>query len=119
MFIKRKKIKLNGKDFNISVYTYFNKRLRLKCQNNNESHDITINLPDIYLDYGKVFLDPAVVNNGVLNILKKKKIVKDICSTINYNYVNIPIATLNLGILCNYDYIGVQNYVHKVMSNGK
>lgn len=119
MLIKRKKIKLKGKQFHIGVYTYANNRLRLKYENATESHDITLDLSDMYLDDGKVFLDPLIKNNGLLKELKKKRIIREICGTINYNYVDIPIATINMGILRQYDYDGVNNHINKVMSYGK
>ena len=106
-------------DFNINVYTYYNNRLRLKYSNINESHDITINLSDFYLEDGKVFLDPAIKNNGILHELIKKKIIKEISSSVNYNYVDIPIATINLGVLSKYDLVGLKKHISKVTRYGK
>ena len=72
MIIRRKKIKLNGKNYNIGVYTYHNNRIRLRYENNVECHDITLNLNDIYLDKGKVVLDPYIIKNGLMKVLKTR-----------------------------------------------
>ena len=115
---KKKKIKLGKGYYNIIVSTYNNNRIRLSYINNKERHDLTINLEDVYLDYDRVFLDPIVKNDGILKDLKKKRIIKDICGIINYNYMDIPIATLNMGILRKYDNMGVNNHLQKVYKVG-
>lgn len=114
MIIRRKKIKFNNKSYYIGVYTYHNGRVRLKYEDNKECHDITLDLADAYLDKGKVFLDPFIKNNGLLKVLKKNRIIKDICGVMNYNYVDIPIATLNMGILRQYDNNGVEKHISEV-----
>lgn len=116
MIISRKKIKLNGKSFFIGVYTYNNNRIRLKYENQKECHDITLDLPDAYLEDGKVFIDPFTKNNGLLKQLKKSRIIKQICGVYTYNYVDIPIAILNMGILRKYDNDGVNEHLNKVYS---
>lgn len=115
---RKKKIKLGKGYYNIIVNTYNNNRIRLSYINNKERHDLTINLEDVYLDDGRVFLDPVVKKDGILTELKKKRIIKDICGVINYNYMDIPIATLNMGILRKYDNMGVNNYLQKVYKVG-
>jgi len=117
MIIRRKTIKLKDKNYNIGVYTYSNGRMRLKYENSTECHDITLNLEDVYIDNGKVILDPFIQNNGLLKILKKTRIIKEICGTVNYNYVDVPVAILNMGILRRYDYDGVNNHLSKVMAH--
>ena len=114
MNIRRKTIKLKGKNYNIGVYTYSNGRMRLRYENSTECHDITLNLEDVYIDKGKVILDPFIQNNGLMKILKKTRIIKEICGTITYNYVEVPVAILNMGILRTYDYDGVNNHLQKV-----
>lgn len=116
MFI-RKKIKVKGKSYYISVYTYYNGRIRLKYENSTESHEITLDLKDIYLDDGKVFLDPEIKNNGILKELKKTRIIREICGFINHNYIDIPIAILNIGILRKFDANGVRKHLKKVAYN--
>lgn len=111
---QKRKIKINNKLYRIIVDTYPNNRICLKCQNKNEEHDLTINLEDAFINDGHVFLDPKVKNNGMLKELKKKRIIKDICGVINYQYVDIPIATLNMGILRKYDNEGVNKHLIKV-----
>lgn len=115
---RKKKIKLGKGYYNIIVNTYNNNRIRLSYINNKERHDLTINLEDVYLDDGRVFLDPVVKKDGILKELKKKRIIKDICGVINYNYIDIPIATLNMGILRKYDNAGVNNHLQKVYKVG-
>lgn len=117
MSIRKKRIKLNGKNYNIGVYTYSNNRIRLKYENDTESHDITVNLDDSYIDNGKIFLDPFIKNNGILKELKKKRIIKEICGSFYHNGIEIPIASLNMGILREYDYYGVFNHFDKVGKN--
>ncbi len=114
MSIRRKNIKLKGKHYNIGVYTYHNGRIRLRYENSTECHDITLNLEDVYIDNGKVILDPFIKSNGLLKVLKKCRIIKEICGSINYNYVDVPVAILNMGILRTYDYDGVIKHLEKV-----
>lgn len=114
MNIRKKIIKLQGKNFNIGVYTYDNGRIRLKYENSIESHDITVNIDDAYIDKGKIFLDPFIKNNGILKQLKKKRIIKDICGSFYHNGIEIPIANLNMGILRQYDCYGVAKHFEKV-----
>ena len=115
---RKKKIKLSKGYYNIIVSTYNNNRIRLSYINNKERHDLTINLEDVYLDDGRVFLDPIVKKDGILKELKKKRIIKDICGVINYNYTDIPIVILNMGILRKYDNAGVNNHLQKVYKVG-
>lgn len=79
----------------------------------NECHDITLDLKEIYIDNGKVLLDPCIKHNGILKQLKKMRIIRNICGNINYKNVDIPIATINMGILRKYDYVGVNNHLCK------
>jgi len=106
----RKKIKFNGKQYNINVYGYCNGRMKLKYINKTECHDITVDLNDTFLEDGKVFLDPFIVQNGLIKILIKNRIIRDVTS-ISYNYVEIPIAKVNIGILKQYDKNGVYKYL--------
>lgn len=114
MIIKRKKISIKGKRYNISVLTYPNNRIRLKYENKSDSHDITIDLPDSYIESNKVFLDPAIQHNGVLKALRKNKVVKEIVGWFNYNYIDIPIAVLNMSYIRKYDNDGVDEHLKKV-----
>ena len=117
MFIRRRKIKLKDKSYYICVGTYKNNRIRLRYKNASESHDITLDLEDAYIDAGKVILDPAIKNNGLLKMLRKCRIIKDVVGYVNYNYIELPVAILNMGILKRYDYDGVMKHFEKVMSN--
>lgn len=119
MIINRKKIKLGNKKFYISVSTYSNGRLKLIYENDKESHDITLELSDLYLENGKVFLDPFINNNGLMKQLKKARIIRDLCGIANYNYIDIPVARLNMGILREYDLKGVLNHIERVNQNGE
>jgi len=110
MFIS-KKIKYNRKFYNIKVLSYSNGRIRLKYENKKESHDLTINLEDFYLDDGKVFLDPVVLKNGMIQVLKKYRVIKEVCGMASYNYVDVPVAILNMGKLREFDSYGVNNHL--------
>lgn len=118
MIINKKKIKLFNKYYYIKVSTYPNKRLCIKLKNKNEEHNLTLDLKDEYLEQGRVFLDPLIKNNGVLKELIKLRIIREVCSVINYNYVDIPIATLNIGILRKYDNDGVEKHFEIVNGYG-
>lgn len=107
----RKKIKFNGKLYNISVYKYYNGKIRLKYESKTESHDITLSLDDIYLIDNKVLLDPFIEKNGLIKVLIKNRIIRDVTS-INYDYIEIPTAKINMGILKQYDRKGISKYLN-------
>ena len=109
--IIRKKIKFNGKQYNISVYRYYNGKIKLKYENKTECHDITLNLDDVYLIDGKVLLDPFIEKIGLIKVLIKNRIIRDVTS-INYDYIDIPTAKVNMGILKQYDRKGVYEYLN-------
>ena len=111
----RKKVKFNNKLYNIKVYTYSNGRIRLRYENKSEGHEITINLEDSYIDDGKVFLDPFILKNGFIHVLKKYRIIKDITGMGFYNYIEVPIAKLNMGKLREFDNYGVKKHLSERM----
>lgn len=114
MCIVKRKIKANGKLYNIRVSTYpRSKRMRLSYENNKEKHDITINLNDVYLPQEDITIDPYI-DSGVFKSLKKARIIRDICGAFFDSYVEIPIVTLNMGILRKYDNEGVSRHLRKV-----
>lgn len=98
------------------MYTYHNGRLRLKYENKTESHDITLNLEDSYIDEGKVFLDPFITKNGFINVLKKYRIIREITGMGFYNYVEVPIAKINMGKLREFDSMGVRKHQEERMN---
>lgn len=106
---KRKKLKWNNQLWNLDVKLYSDKRVCLILNNKKETKEITIDLIDSYLDYGHIYLDPNTKDNGILNLLKKNRIIKNISGMTYYNYLSVPVAEINMGILRNYDYNGVLN----------
>lgn len=86
--------------------------MRLKYYNRTESHDLTINLKDTYLDEDKIFLDPYVIKSNLINVLKKGRIIRCITGINYFNNIEIPVAQVNMGILRSYDKIGVKNYLN-------
>lgn len=86
--------------------------MRLKYYNRTESHDITINLKDAYLDEDKIFLDPYVVKSNLINALKKSRVIRCITGISYYKNLEIPVAQVNMGILRSYDKFGVKNYIN-------
>ena len=106
----RRKIKFNDKQYNIGVYKYYDGKIKLKYENKTESHDITLNLNDVFLEKGKILIDPFLEKNGLLSVLLKDRIIKDIIY-ITYNYMDIPVAKLNMGVLKQYDKYGVLKYL--------
>lgn len=97
--------------YNISVYKYYNGKIRLKYESKTESHDITLSLDDIYLIDNKVLLDPFIEKNGLIKVLIKNRIIRDVTS-INYDYIEIPTAKINMGILKQYDRKGISKYLN-------
>ena len=111
---KRKKLKYKNKLWNVKVSTYKNKRICLILESKKDSIEITIDLNDAYLDNGRIFLDPAVKDNGILNVLRKSRIIKSITGMIYYDYLSVPVALLNMGILRSYDYNGVMEHFETI-----
>ncbi len=114
MIIYRKKLKWQGKLWTVRVSTYPNKRLCIYLINNTISKQITIDLADAYLEQRHIFLDPQTKDNGLLRALKKSRIIKTITGLTNYNYVLIPVALINMGILKKYDNKGIVEYLNIV-----
>lgn len=112
---KRKKLKWNNRLWYIEVKLYQDKRVCLILKNKKESKEITIDLVDSYLDYGHIFLDPTSKDNGLLNVLKKSRIIKNISGINYYNYLSIPVAQLNMGILKKYDYKGISDVKEEIV----
>lgn len=108
---KRKKLKYNNKLWFVNVSTYESKRMKLTISNKKEEIEVTIDLKDAYLDKGHVFLDPEIKDNGLLKVLKKSRIIRQIDGTLFYDYAVVPIALLNNGILRTYDYSGVLKHM--------
>lgn len=117
MIIRKKQIKFKNKSYHLIVSTYLNGRLKINLENKHENYEVTIDIPDVCLYDGNILLDPAIINSGILNVLKKIKIIKSIVSVINYNYVDIPVATLNMGKLREYDAVGVKNHFEKLQKH--
>lgn len=109
----RKKIKFDNKQFNIGVYTYYNGRMRLKYENKNECHDITLNLKNDYIEDGKIFLDPAIMQNGLIYVLKRNRIIKEITGFSYFNNIEVPIARVNMGKLREFDKYGVKKHLRE------
>ena len=114
MIIYRKKLKWQGKLWNIKVSTYPSKKICLYLINNTTSKQITIDLSDAYLEKGHLFLDPTTKDNGLLQRLKKERIIRTITGLTNYNYNLIPVALVNMGILKKYDNRGVVEHLNIV-----
>lgn len=93
------------------MYKYYDGKIRLKYESKTESHDITLNLCDIYLVDDKVILDPFIEKNGLIKVLIKNKIIRNVTS-INYDYIDIPTAKINMGVLKQYDRKGVCKYLN-------
>lgn len=111
---KTKKIKWNNKTWNIRVSTYNNNRICLKMINKNKEHEITINMPLLYLENGHIFLNPETEKNGLLPLFIKKRVIKNIVGVAYDGYIGIPVGILNMGILRQYDYMGVTKHIQKV-----
>ena len=105
-FIKWKKV-----NWNLEVSSYPNNRLCLKIKSKNKEIEITTDLSDLYCDKEHIFINPDVNNNGLINTLKKYKIIREVVGVTTYNYHSILIATLNMGVLRKYDFNGVSEFI--------
>ena len=111
MYIGRRTIKFRGNNYFIKVYTYFNGTMHLKYENSNESHDITLKIENLYLDFDKVVIDPFIEEIGLFKKLKKARIIREICGSYTYNNREVPIVRINMGILRQYDFLGVTKHL--------
>ncbi len=116
MFIynRKRKLKINKKYYNVRIGTYPNNRISVSLVNPKENIEITLNLEDEYIPDGRVFLNPIINKLGILPQLKKLRIIREITGILNYNYVAVPVAILNTGILKKYDSVGMNDYLSKV-----
>lgn len=111
MFIRRKKkIKINNDYYNLKVNTYPNRQLCLCLENKKNKNIITLNVPNIKIGYSIAVINPVMANQGIIRILKKQRIIKNVISTINYNNALTPLVKINIGKLKEYDSSGVRNY---------
>lgn len=83
-------------------------------ENKNTLKEITIDLPDLYLEKGHIFLNPDVKDNGILQLLKKTRIIRNITGISYYNYISIPVALINMGIIRKYDFKGTTEYLNNI-----
>lgn len=109
----RCKIFFKNQIINIYVETYYNGRIRLMYGTENDKKNITLDLKKIYLTSDKVAINPEIVKNNLFHLLIKEKIIKNIVSSINYKGSEIPICSINLGILRKYDLVGVNKYLKR------
>lgn len=82
------------------------------------TYEISLDLKDAYLEERHIFLNPEVEKNGLLKVLKKNRIIKNIDGVLYYNYNSIPIAMLNTGILRSYDKTGTIESLNKLALGG-
>lgn len=114
----KKRIKYKGTNFYLKVFHYEDKRIGLKLENKNTSYDISIDLPDYYLEDDSIFLNPEVrANSSLYKLLRKCKVIKDVSSIIMCDYNPIPVTKVNLKKLEEYDYAGVTSYLDLKVRN--
>ena len=117
MFIrKKKKLKIKNEYYNLKVNTYPNRQLCLCLENKNNKNIITLNVPNIKIDYSIAVINPVMANQGIIRILKKQRIIKNVVSTIDYDNALTPLVKINIGKLKDYDPIGVRNYQDNYLS---
>ena len=106
-----RKLKYQNKIYYLKVGTYSNHRMRLYLSriNKPEIIELTINT-DIKVYEGNILLDPAIFNLGIDKILKKAKIIRNLIISIG----DIPMASLNTGILRKYDARGLKIHLEMV-----
>ena len=117
MFIRnKKKLKINNEYYNLKVNTYPNKQLGLCLENNKKKNMITLSVPNIKIGYSIAVINPVIANQGIIRILKKQRIIKNVVSTIDYDNALTPVVKINIGKLKDYDPIGVRNYQDNYLS---
>lgn len=110
MIIRRKKLKIRNNYYELNVSVYPNKQLALKLESKNQNQVLTISVPKINIGYGIAIINPEMANNGIIRILKKHRIIKNVISTIDYGQSLAPLVKVNMGKLREYDMYGVDNY---------
>lgn len=81
-------------------------------------YELSLDLDDAFIQERHIFLNPDVEKNGLLKVLKKYRIIKNIDGVLYYNCNSIPIAMLNTGILRNYDKEGTIDALDKMAIGG-
>ena len=62
-----------------------------------------------------MLIDPFVVQNGLIRVLKKAKVIREIIGITNYGTVEVPVAKINMGKLREFDKLGVKKYLEERM----
>ena len=87
--------------------------MKIICSNKINSFEITINLKDKYLDDGNIFVNPMFLKYGIISILKKHKIIKEIIGIASVDNKEIPIAKINNGKLREFDRKGTNLFLER------
>ena len=104
--------------WNIKVSTYKNNRMCITLYQKKRKYELSLDLEDAFIQERHIFLNPDVEKNGLLKVLKKYRIIKNIDGVLYYNCNSIPIAMLNTGILRNYDKEGTIDALDKMAIGG-
>lgn len=102
----------------MNVGLYSNNRMNLYLKNKKQNKEITIDIPDLAIGSDLVMIDPNMADNGIIRLLKKNRIIRSVVSTINYNYLTIPLVKMNMGKLKEYDLVGTRNYQETISQLG-
>lgn len=92
--------------------------MSLHLKGKRENKEITIDIPDLAICSDLVMIDPIMADNGIIRLLKKNKIIKNVVSTITYNYLTIPLVKMNMGKLKEYDLVGTRHYQEIISKAG-
>lgn len=109
MLIRKKKIKLHNKQYVLNVRNYNNRSMCLELKNKNEVIEVTLNMKDAIVGGDLVIINPEIADE-VIRTFKKKRIIRRVVSTIDYNNIFAPIVKMNMSILKSYDFVGVTKY---------
>lgn len=110
MIIRKRKLKIQNSYYELKASAYPNKQLLLKLENKNQHKILTISVPNMNVGYGVAIINPELANNGIIRILKKHRIIKNVISTIDYGKSLAPLVKVNMGKLREYDVHGVEKY---------
>ena len=81
--------------------------------NKNELIELTVEVPDIPLSEGFILINPRNVDFGMVNLLKKYKIISKVTTVLNYKNIMIPVAKVNMGKLKDFDAKGIREFKEK------
>lgn len=106
----------NGQELFFNIGTYNNNRLAITCDTIEEPYsDITINLPNIFIDMiNEAHLDPTIKSVGLQDALLEMGIIEKVISSDKYNMGIYDFAKFNFEKLKEYDPKGFEQFIKNI-----